>query len=371
MSPTLPRDLGRALPDSDSPETGLPPVAPAEPVGEKLSYIAGAAVRLAALGPRLASFAGEVEKQARAQAANAATMAEVMQRLTLDLQEAVSQLRGASGQMQRALATVGQIADHTRLLSINASIEAARAGAQGRAFAVIVDEVKQLADRTGQTTLVIGDRMQEFEASIGRMDAVTSAPVEAAAAPEVPTVGDVNRQVRGMADSAASQLGHAESVHAMGGQINELAEGLLLAVGQFRFDAHARARAAVEPLMPVLIEEFGDRERLEQALAHWLEEQPHFELAYLTDARGRQIVDNLRRQDGRVGRDPAGFGRDWAGRPWFRAALDNPGAWATDVYRSTATGDFCFTVAHALRHADGELLGVFGSDVNFQRLVAR
>ncbi len=371
MSSTFHRDQGRVVPASDLPEIGGRWPTSAEPAGEKLSYIAGAAVRLAALGPHLASFAGEVEKQARGQAANAAAMAEVMQRLTLDLQEAVSQLRGASGQMQRALATVGQIADHTRLLSINASIEAARAGAQGRAFAVIVDEVKQLADRTGQTTLVIGDRMEEFETSIGRMDAVTRAQAGPEAAAKVLTVGDVNRQVRGMADSASSQLGHAESVHAMGGQINELAEGLLLAVGQFRFDAHARARAAVEQFMPVLAEELGDRERVEQALARWLEDQPHFELAYLTDPRGRQIVDNLRRRDGGVGRDPAGFGRDWAGRPWFRAALENTGAWATDVYRSTATGDFCFTVAHALRGADGALLAVFGSDVNFQRLVAQ
>ena len=145
--------------------------------------------------------------------------------------------------MHRALETVEQIAAHTRLLSINASIEAARAGAEGRAFAVIVDEVKQLADRTGQTTLVIGERMHDFEANLARMNAVASAQAPAAAAAESLTVGAVNGQVRGMADSAGGASSAMPSpVHSLGDQINQLTEVLLLAVGKFRFDADSRPR---------------------------------------------------------------------------------------------------------------------------------
>ncbi len=350
-----------------------PAVAPVQTglVTANLGHIAQAAVQLAALGPQLATFAEEVEKQARSQAAGADAMAASMDQLTRDLNAAVTELRTSSGQMQRALETVDKIADHTRLLSINASIEAARAGEQGKAFAVIVDEVQQLADRTGKTTLAIGERMEEFETSLGRMDAVTHARKTAdSGAGGKLSVGDVNLQVRGMAESAGLQLGNAESVHSMGDQINALTETLLLAVGKFRFDAHGRAREAVEKLVPALAAGLGEREGLERMLERWLEEQPHFELAYLTDARGRQVVDNICRRDGGVAHDRTGFGRDWSTRPWYRGALANPGAWATDVYRSTATGDFCFTVAAGIRNPRGELLGVFGSDVNFQRLVS-
>ncbi len=339
-------------------------------VPAQLSRIAQASVTLAALGPRLASFAAQMETQAKTQATRAGTIAAAMDAVAQDLEKAVTELRSSSGQLQDTLKAVERIADHTRLLSINASIEAARAGEQGRAFAVVVDEVKRLADSSGQSTRQIEERMQEISESVTRVAAVTRADSPATTNDGARTVVAVNGEVRGMADSARLQLESAASVHSMGDQINTLTESLLLAVGKFRFEAHGRAQAAVEALMPAVIATIDQRVQLERAIEPWLRAHSYFELAYVTDARGRQIINNLGCRDGHIHHDETGLGKDWSGRPWFREALQHDSVCSTDVYRSTATGDFCFTIAVALRDDRGNLVGVLGSDVNFLRLVS-
>lgn len=336
----------------------------------QLNRIAKASVTLAALGPKLAAFAAAMENQSQMQSSRASTISATMDAVANDLENAVAELRGSSDQLHETLKAVERIADHTRILSINASIEAARAGEQGRAFAVVVDEVKRLAESSGQSTRQINDRMQEISGCVTRVAAVAHSDMAESLAHEDRTVTTVNREVRGMAASASVQLQSAASVHSMGVQINELTESLLLAVGRFRFEAHSRAQRAVEQLVPTLIKHLPRQAQLEHALDPFLRAHPYFELGYVTDPAGRQIVDNLVSRDGRIAADPAGFGRNWSDRPWFRAALAVSGAGSTDVYRSTATGDYCFTIAVALRNSAGDLLGVLACDVNFQRLVS-
>jgi hypothetical protein len=349
-----------------------PPVEVATPSAAtaQLNRIACASVTLAALGPKLATFAAEMERQAKVQASRANTISATMDAVAQDLENAVSELRSSSGQLQETLKAVERIADHTRLLSINASIEAARAGEQGRVFAVVVDEVKRLAESSGQSTRLIEDRMAEIGGCVSRVAAVTRTESAKDADEADRTVVTVNREVRGMAHSAGLQLQSAASVHSMGTQINQLTESLLLAVGKFRFEAHSRAQQAVEHLVPTLIEHMPRQAPLEQVLAPFLQAHPYFELGYITDISGRQIIDNLSSRDGLVIADSSGFGREWSDRPWFRAALSQSGACSTDVYRSTATGDYCFTIAIALRTLTQDLLGVLACDVNFQRLVS-
>ncbi|MEO7597861.1 MAG: methyl-accepting chemotaxis protein [Opitutus sp.] len=337
----------------------------------ELNRIADASVSLACLGPNLARLAAEVELQAQTQARRAETVAAAMDALARDLQTSVTELRSSSNQMHDALRTVERIADYTRLLSINASIEAARAGEQGKAFAVVVDEVKRLADSSGQNTKLIEQRIDEIDGSVARVAAVTldEANPTFDTSRSRRTVGAVTQEIRGMAESAGKQLSSAESVHAMGDEINGLTESLLLAVGRFRFGAHARAQSAVEQLASALVVVVDQPREAEASIEAFLNEHAYFELGYLTNANGCQVTANLVSRNGTVTRDAAGLKRDWSERPWYRAALATSGACSTDIYRSSATRDFCFTVATALRDAEGNVNGVFGCDVNFQRML--
>ena len=330
---------------------------------QQLDHIATFAIRLGALGPQLARLAETMATHARDQARRAQSVAAYMDQLTRDLDDATQQLRQSSGDVETSLATVTRIARQTRYLAINASIEAARAGESGRAFGVVVDEIQRLADETGGTTDDIERRIKEMHASTTRVAAMTGAEGEFEGG-----VASANQQTRRIAESARQQLGEADTVRSMGTDIRQLAEGLLLSVGTFRFAAHARAEREVRLLLAEIGGTTFDRSRLEAAMVRWIERHPHFELVYMTDGKGRQIVDNVACTNGRA-RRTTGFARDWASRPWYRRAIATDLVCATDIYRSAATGDFCFTVSVAARDPVGRIRGVIAADVNFQQLL--
>ena len=221
---------------------------------QEIDQVVTAMAEMTATVEEVASSAGQASDTANVARSEAASGKQVVDenmqainRLAADVEhaaEVIQELDSHSESIGKVLNVIRDIAEQTNLLALNAAIEAARAGEQGRGFAVVADEVRTLATRTHESTREINDMISRLQSgtqsavqtmSQGREQAQASVGQAARVGESLERIAQGVEDISGMNIQIASA---AEEQAAAVREINNNIVNLGQVVGQVNEGAH-------------------------------------------------------------------------------------------------------------------------------------
>ncbi|WP_372240016.1 MULTISPECIES: methyl-accepting chemotaxis protein [Pseudomonas] len=148
-----------------------------------------------------------------------------MAKAVVDIGQAVNDLANSTQSIGSVADVITSIAEQTNLLALNAAIEAARAGEQGRGFAVVADEVRSLASRTRESTEQIHQIISSLRAGAERA-VVTAGKGESISKQSVESVESVRTALDGISEAVSRITGMSQQMASASEEQSHVAEDI-------------------------------------------------------------------------------------------------------------------------------------------------
>ncbi|OSP50627.1 chemotaxis protein [Aeromonas hydrophila] len=190
--------------------------------------------------------ASEGESMARSQRQHMDSLAAAMEQMSAAIRTLADEIGNASGAVERlthnanrineVVNVINAISQQTNLLALNAAIEAARAGEQGRGFAVVADEVRTLASRTQQATVEIQQMIEELQAGTGALNDIMEKTVGRAASSQA-LISEVGLDIDKLSNHSDAVLEMSTQIATSSEQQSSVAEEITRNLDQVRHEA--------------------------------------------------------------------------------------------------------------------------------------
>jgi len=209
---SIDEDIGRAAERLAQSSERVP-----KAIASQTRSVEGVNATLAAMKDRIEENLATAEESSRLAETLAADAGESA-RVIDESRRAIAQAAEHSGSLQGVLASIENIAERTHVLSINAAIESARLGSEGRGFGVVAQEIRKLADQSRESLRSSFAKIEEMTgavtqgSSLSEEAASTLRRIMSAARESADRTGDISRLIRLQKEQGAEILGNAAEV---------------------------------------------------------------------------------------------------------------------------------------------------------------